>query len=62
VDHLKGLQTTNLTGTMGYMALECVTTSKASKESNVYSFGIVALKIAYGRKPIKLNALSLKIN
>ncbi|XP_059446402.1 L-type lectin-domain containing receptor kinase IX.1-like [Corylus avellana] len=56
VDHLKGSQTTVLAGTMGYMAPECVTTGKASKESDVYSFGIVALEIACGRKPIKLNA------
>jgi serine/threonine protein kinase len=56
VDHLKGSQTTVLAGTMGYMAPECVTTGKASKESDVYSFGIVALEIACGRKPIKHNA------
>jgi serine/threonine protein kinase len=56
VDHLKGLQTTVLAGTMGYMAPECVTTGKASKESDVYSFRIVALEIACGRKPIKHNA------
>jgi serine/threonine protein kinase len=56
VDHVKGSQTTVLTGTMGYMAPECVTTGNASKESDVYSFGIVALEIACGRKPIKTNA------
>jgi serine/threonine protein kinase len=56
VDHMKGSQTTVLAGTMGYMAPECVTTGKASKDSDVYSFGIVALEIACGRKPIKSNA------
>jgi serine/threonine protein kinase len=56
VDHLKGSQTTVLAGTMGYMAPECVTTGKASKESDVYSFGIVALEIACGRKPISPKA------
>jgi serine/threonine protein kinase len=56
VDHMKESQTTVLAGTMGYMAPECVTTGKASKESDVYSFGIVALEIACGRKPIKHNA------
>ncbi|KAI8532448.1 hypothetical protein RHMOL_Rhmol11G0215000 [Rhododendron molle] len=40
------------TGTMGYLAPECVVTGKASKESDVYSFGIVALEIACGRKPL----------
>jgi serine/threonine protein kinase len=56
VDHVKGSQTTGLAGTMGYMAPECVTTGNASKESDVYSFGIVALEIACGRKPINANA------
>ncbi|KAL8541732.1 hypothetical protein ACS0TY_002839 [Phlomoides rotata] len=52
VDHEAESQTTVLAGTMGYMAPECVITGKASKESDVYSFGIVALEIACGRKPI----------
>lgn len=33
------------------MAPDCIS-GKASKESDVYSFGIVALEIACGRKPI----------
>ncbi|XP_052204608.1 L-type lectin-domain containing receptor kinase IX.1-like isoform X3 [Diospyros lotus] len=52
VDHDKGSQTTVLAGTLGYMAPECVVTGKACKESDVYSFGIVALEIACGRKSI----------
>jgi serine/threonine protein kinase len=56
VDHLKGSQTTVLAGTMGYIAPECVTTGKAGKDSDVYSFGIVALEIACGRKPISPKA------
>jgi serine/threonine protein kinase len=56
VDHVKGYRTTDLAGTMDYMAPECLTASNASKESDVYSFGIVALEIACGRKPIKNNA------
>jgi serine/threonine protein kinase len=56
VDHVKGSQTTILAGTMGYMASECVTTGKVSKESDVYSFEIVAMEIACGRKPIKPSA------
>ncbi|XP_059647956.1 L-type lectin-domain containing receptor kinase IX.1-like [Cornus florida] len=56
VDHEKGSQTTLLAGTMGYMAPECVIMGKSSKESDVYSFGIVALEIACGRKSIDLKA------
>ncbi|KAA8536369.1 hypothetical protein F0562_028847 [Nyssa sinensis] len=56
VDHGKVSQTTVLAGTMGYMAPECLMTGKASKQSDVYSFGIVALEIACGRKPINPKA------
>ncbi|CAL5434681.1 unnamed protein product [Camellia sinensis] len=51
VDHGKDVQTTNVAGTRGYMAPEYLFTGKACKESDVYSFGIVALEIACGRKP-----------
>ena len=56
VDHGKGSQTTVLAGTMGYMAPECFTTGKASKESDVYSFGIVALEICCGRRAVETKA------
>ena len=52
VEHAKGSQTTGAVGTMGYMAPEYYTNNRASKESDVYSFGIVALEIACGRKAI----------
>ncbi|GMY38488.1 L-type lectin-domain containing receptor kinase IX.1-like [Fagus crenata] len=52
VDHAKGSQTTGAVGTMGYMAPEYYTNNRASKESDVYSFGIVALELACGRKAI----------
>uniref|UniRef100_A0A7N2LU68 Protein kinase domain-containing protein n=1 Tax=Quercus lobata TaxID=97700 RepID=A0A7N2LU68_QUELO len=61
VDHVKGSQTTNLAGTMGYMAPEYITTCKATKESDVYSFGIVALEIAYGRKAINHMAIEEEV-
>ncbi|KAB1206914.1 L-type lectin-domain containing receptor kinase IX.1 [Morella rubra] len=52
VDHEKlGSQTSALAGTMGYMALEYVMSSRATKESDIYSFGVVLLEIACGRKP-----------
>ncbi|PON71793.1 Serine/threonine protein kinase [Parasponia andersonii] len=55
VDHKKGSQTTILAGTIGYMAPECVMTGKASKESDVYSLGVVALEIACGTKAVDPN-------
>ncbi|XP_050139704.1 L-type lectin-domain containing receptor kinase IX.1-like [Malus sylvestris] len=62
VDHGQEPQTTALAGTMGYMAPEYVITGKASKESDVYSFGIVALEICCGRKPIDPKFGSSKVN
>ncbi|GAB4848824.1 hypothetical protein Ancab_003618 [Ancistrocladus abbreviatus] len=55
VDHELGSQTTVLAGTMGYLSPECVIAGKASKESDVYSFSIVALEIACRRKPVQPN-------
>ncbi|KAK3009284.1 hypothetical protein RJ639_014327 [Escallonia herrerae] len=52
VDHEKGAQTTMVAGTMGYLAPEYFATGQASRESDTYSFGVLALEIACGRKPI----------
>ena len=53
VDHDKGFYTTMLAGTKGYLAPECViTTNKVSKESVIYSFGVVALEVSCGRRPV----------
>ncbi|THG15384.1 hypothetical protein TEA_013490 [Camellia sinensis var. sinensis] len=55
VDHGKDSKTTILARTKGYMAPEYLDILKASKESDVYSFGIVALEIACGRESIDFN-------
>ncbi|CAL2253991.1 unnamed protein product [Prunus armeniaca] len=46
VDHGEELEEmTTIVGTFGYMATEYLMTGKASKESDIYSFGVVALEI-----------------
>ncbi|GKV37123.1 hypothetical protein SLEP1_g45185 [Rubroshorea leprosula] len=50
IDHELGRITTGLASTFGYLAPEYISTRKASKESDVFSFGVVILEIAIGRK------------
>ncbi|XP_031132024.1 L-type lectin-domain containing receptor kinase IX.1-like [Ipomoea triloba] len=52
VDHEKPPEKTLVGGTIGYVAPECYFTLKTTKESDVYSFGIVALEIACGKRAI----------
>ncbi|EFH52224.1 hypothetical protein ARALYDRAFT_348042 [Arabidopsis lyrata subsp. lyrata] len=53
MNHEHGSHTTGLAGTFGYMAHEYVTKGSASKESDIYSFGIVLLDIVTGRKSLE---------
>ncbi|ERN18050.1 hypothetical protein AMTRI_Chr13g89510 [Amborella trichopoda] len=61
VDHNRDSQTTVVAGTMGYLAPECVTDGKASKESDVFSLGVVALEICCGRRAIEPLAEASKV-
>ncbi|XVE66639.1 hypothetical protein DITRI_Ditri08aG0094400 [Diplodiscus trichospermus] len=61
MEHGLGSQTTVLAGTMGYLAPEYVMTSKASKESDVFSFGVVALEVACGRRAVEHNEEEIKV-
>ena len=46
IDHRKAEKTTEMAGTLGYMAPEMYYTGKATKESDVYSFGVLILEVS----------------
>ena len=50
VDPRLRTQMTGVVGTYGYLAPEYIHGGRASKESDMYSFGVVALEIACGRR------------
>lgn len=50
VDPRLRTQRTGVVGTYGYLAPEYLNGGRASKESDIYSFGVVALEIACGRR------------
>eukprot|EP01018_Ginkgo_biloba_P006794 Gb_22505 [translate_table: standard] len=52
VEHELEPNTTVLAGTFGYLAPECARTRRATTESDVFSFGAVALEIASGRRAL----------
>ncbi|KAI3975231.1 hypothetical protein MKX01_010498 [Papaver californicum] len=47
--------TTNVAGTLGYMAPELIRTGKATTSSDVFAFGALLLEVACGRRPIELH-------
>ncbi|EXB67279.1 PTI1-like tyrosine-protein kinase [Morus notabilis] len=52
--------TTRVKGTLGYLAPEYAMLGKASESCDVYSFGILLLELASGRKPIEKLSATLK--
>jgi len=51
-DHGADPHTTHLAGTIGYLAPEQIRTGKATKYSDVFSFGAFLLEVVCGRRPI----------
>ncbi|XP_028055352.1 L-type lectin-domain containing receptor kinase IV.1-like isoform X3 [Camellia sinensis] len=56
-DHGENLETTNVVGTLGYLAPEFSRTGQATTSTDVYSFGAFMLEVACGRKPIETRRL-----
>ncbi|BBN15094.1 protein MpRLK-Pelle_L-LEC29 [Marchantia polymorpha subsp. ruderalis] len=54
--HSQAPQSTATAGTLGYLAPELLHSSKATDKSDVFSFGVVALETACGRRPLTLSA------
>eukprot|EP00249_Psilotum_nudum_P024818 c29299_g2_i1 orf=339-2357(+) len=52
-DHGQCPQTTRVVGTLGYLAPELTRTGKATASTDVYSFGILLLEMATGRRCIQ---------
>eukprot|EP01018_Ginkgo_biloba_P007296 Gb_15976 [translate_table: standard] len=50
VEHECEAKSTVIAGTFGYIAPECLKTRRATRESDVFSFGAVALEIASGMR------------
>ncbi|GLT37717.1 hypothetical protein SLA2020_120200 [Shorea laevis] len=51
-DHGENPETTNLVGTIGYLAPELTRTGVASTSTDVFAFGAFLLEVACGRKPM----------
>ncbi|XP_031280045.1 L-type lectin-domain containing receptor kinase IV.2-like [Pistacia vera] len=52
-DHYSNPQTTNLVGTVGYLAPKLIRTGKATTSTDVFAFGAFMLEVACGRRPIE---------
>ncbi|CAL5334096.1 unnamed protein product [Camellia sinensis] len=60
-DHGANTETTNVVGTVGYLAPELARSGKATTGSDVFAFGAFMLEVACGRRPIMLQGLPEEI-
>eukprot|EP01018_Ginkgo_biloba_P000257 Gb_41162 [translate_table: standard] len=51
-DHRQNPQTTHVVGTLGYIAPDLTLTGKASPSTDVFSYGVMLLEVACGRRPV----------
>lgn len=52
--------TTRVKGTLGYLAPEYAMLGKASESCDVYSFGVLLLELASGKKPLEKASSTMK--
>ncbi|KAG9454592.1 hypothetical protein H6P81_007496 [Aristolochia fimbriata] len=60
-DHGSDPHTTRIVGTIGYMAPELNRTGRATKATDVFSFGVFMLEVVCGRRPVDAHAQADKI-